>query len=373
MNITKSELSVLKLELMTSHGAGTRGLSDTAILQLARDKGVIDNEYYSKVVNDSKEEQPQPKRAVKKPAKKEEQPAQPNDNALAQMQQLMAQMFSKQGGMTQEQVIELINEHSPRTTFSVRINDFEPLELESVVHECFEKALNHLAIGNQLYFHGGSGSGKSTTAKLLAQSLECECYIQGAILAKFEALGSLTATGYNKSVIRQWLENPEGGLLCIDEIDASCPRALVTLMSIFDLDGELTFPDGETFKRTPDHLLIVTANTVGTGASAKYVGRTRLDRATLNRFVQIEHGYSERIENTLADEHTVKYCRKFRTQVENRGLEGALITPRTILQAGKVAASKLGQGTKANMVYDILKQGLTDSEFNSIRSNVGNY
>ena len=392
MNISKSEVAAIKLSLMTEHNTATRGLTDEAIVKLAGSKGAITPEQQSQYLG-APRAKPEPEmwideleevmqaaqetKAKRTPTKTPEQApmAQPTASATQAdlLAQLMQTMTPAAPTFDEARIIELINEHSPVKRIEVKTPSGSKVEIEQQTHACFERSLQHLQLGNQIFFYGRSGAGKSTTATHLAKALDTKCYIQGAILAKFEALGSLTATGYNKSTIRNWLENADGGLLCIDELDASCPRALVTLMSIFDDNGELTFPDGETFKRTNKHFLIVTANTTGAGASAQYMGRTRLDKATLNRFVMIEHDYDEQIENTLADKKTATYCRRFRDACSKKGFDGALITPRTIKQAGKVSAAKMSHQDKANMIQDILRQGLTVNEYGSITSEVGAY
>ena len=356
---TPSQIAALKLALMTEHRVGTRGLSDAQIYELAIQHGLSTA----------------PTAPTAPQTKKDDTMTTPaiNSQQAALLAQLLATMQPQSAQVDEKRIIELINEHSPIKRIEVKALSGKRTQLDQVAHACFERSLNHLSLGKQLFFYGRSGAGKSTTAKLLAQALDTPIYIQGAIIAKFETLGSLTASGYNKSTIRKWLENPDGGLLCIDEIDGSCPRALVTIMSIFDPDGELSFPDGETFKRTEKHLLVVTANTTGAGASSSYVGRCRLDAATLNRFTRIEHDYDADIENSLADKRTVDYCRKFRDVVSKKGLDGSLVTPRTIISVGKTMTSDLPTADKMAMLMDDTKQGLTDSEFKAVIAVVGAY
>lgn len=400
MNISKSELAAIKLSLMTEHSTGTRGLTDEAIVSLAARKGVISeaqitaymdaqhtteqqrhiDTFNAGIAASERREQQQeaqpmkPRMTTAKTTQDDTMntlaPTQPNADAMQQMTALMSQMFAQSsGGMTEHAVIELINKHAPVKRIEVATTSGATVAIDGVLHECFERALNILSVGNDLYFYGRSGAGKSHTSRQLAKALDVPFFSQGSILAKFEALGSLTANGYNKSVIRQWLES-DGGLLCIDEIDGSCPRALVTIMSIFDENGRLTFPDGETLERTEKHRIVLTANTVGAGANAQYNGRARLDKATLNRFVYIEHDYSKQVEDSIADKVIVQFGRALRKEVEKKGLDGALITPRTFKQAQKVYASNLDIAMKKDLMHDCFRQALTAEQYSSVLKNI---
>ena len=60
------------------------------------------------------------------------------------------------------------------------------------------------------------------------------------------------------------------------------------------------FPGGQQFEINPEHRVIATANTWGTGADAEYVGRNRLDAASLDRFgARLEWDYDEAFERRL--------------------------------------------------------------------------
>jgi cobaltochelatase CobS len=59
---------------------------------------------------------------------------------------------------------------------------------------------------------------------------------------------------------------------------------------------------GEIHVRHPDFYIIAAANTWGTGATAAYCGRNKLDDATLDRFVgaKIRVDYDAKIERAIA-------------------------------------------------------------------------
>ena len=359
--INANELQALKLALITDHGVSTRGMSEGAIIDKAFANGIINSVKYGDYTAAQ----------TTAPAPVAPAPVAPasNSDAANQLAALIQQLTqSSAAPLDEARVISLIQSHSAAPVVTqidlTKVDGAQSSNVVGVAHECFERSISHLTVGNQLYFYGRSGAGKSTTAKQLAAALDVPCFIMGAILSKFEVLGSLTPSKYLPSVVRSWLES-DGGLLCIDEIDASCPRALVTIMAIFDHDGELTFPDGATFKRTDNHKLIVTANTTGAGASSEYNGRARLDAATLNRFIRIEHDYSDKIEKSLAPAQVVTYAQELREVLKQKGLHGSMITPRTIKQAGAIARSNLKPRIKREMIVDTFKQGLTDEQYKS--------
>lgn len=97
-----------------------------------------------------------------------------------------------------------------------------------------------------------------------------------------EMIGRVDVNGvYHKSDTVRVFET--GGLLLFDEIDNADASMLVKLNTAI-ANGQLATPSG-IVRRHKDTVIVCTANTYGTGPDAMYVGRTRLDAATLDRFV----------------------------------------------------------------------------------------
>lgn len=291
----------------------------------------------------------------------------------AALKALLDSLAPKSAPVDDNHIINLINKHAPvkAYTFTNSTSNTTTTLKDVILHKNFQDAFDYLTSGFNVMLTGESGAGKSTTARHLSQALDLPFFSMGALSNKFELLGGATKHGYSKSIVQQWLES-DGGLLNIDELDASSPVALTSAMTIFDTDGEFTFTDGTTCKRTDKHLLVASANTKGNGASARYNSRQRLDMATLARFVMIEHGYCENVENSLAPLHIANYARRFRKELENKGLDGCLITPRTIKMLGIVYGRDFDDNRKAELYINILKQGLADDAFNSITNSIGN-
>ena len=378
LNITDANFKAIKTALMIDKGIKTRNVDTLEVLNLALDNDIITraqfDEYTKPQTAPQTAPQPQPQGDSTMTPQTAPQTAGVNLDHGAQLAELIKQLaggaIPQTAPLDEQKVIELINTHANtpiKYEVTIKRPDSTTKKQTGITHKCFKRALNQTLVGNDIYFHGATGAGKSTTAEMIANTLELDFYVMGAILSKFEVLGALTSQVYLPSIVRQWIENPKGGLLCIDEIDASDPRQLVTIMAIFDESGVLTFPDGKTFKRTENHRIIITGNTVGAGASSMYNGRLKLDEATKSRFVMIEHDYCENIEKHLACPELLQYAQAYRQVIADKGLHGALITPRTLKQAQKVISADGIQGAdKSEMLKDIFKKALSESEFNSV-------
>jgi hypothetical protein len=369
-------IATLKMTLMQAHQVATRGKTNDEVIHLAYTHNLINYDQYADYCqytdsdNDTPTVPAPDNSPLPKPPKAKKQDVNPmttkTEDLALQIAELLTGSNSPAPIMDEGRIIELIKKHSTAPTHTVvasRLNDTEQEVNVGVTHACFNDALDYLTAGLDLYFCGRSGSGKSTTANQLAKSLDLPLYGMGSILSKFEIMGSLSSEGYNPSAVRKWLESTTGAVLLCDEIDGSDPRALVNIMPIFDVGGQITFPDGETLTRKAHHMIVVTANTSGTGATAEYNGRVRLDLATRNRFIQIEHDFDPNIEFSLAPKAIVNLSHRIRAVVTQKGLKGTYISPRTIKQAGKVYALDLPLERRVMLLKNIYKQSLTDNEF----------
>lgn len=307
------------------------------------------------------------------------QPTPPTDTASALAAALTVAMASSAPHaptVDESRIVELIKEHQrpqPHLITVKTVNTSITLT-DEITHSIFEDCIDEISVfPNQLFLYGPSGAGKSHTAKQVTKSLDIPFFAMGAILVKYDILGSMTATSYHASTVRRWLES-DTGLLCIDEIDSSCPRALVTIMSMFDDNGSITFPDNETFTRDAStHPIIVTANTTGNGGNHQYNGRAKLDAAFKARFIQLEHGFCQTLEYSFASELLVDYVIKFREELNSKGLEGSLVTPRHTKMLGERERLEPSKRQFAKSIKNVLKQGLTDTEYRSITASVGEY
>jgi hypothetical protein len=124
-----------------------------------------------------------------------------------------------------------------------------------------------------------------------------------------------------------------GGVYIADEIDNWNPSALVALNAPL-ANGWVSTPSG-IMRRHPDCCVIAAANTWGLGATSDYVGRSKLDAATVNRFpTKLDWPYDERLESALAESDGGLIGRKWcqvvqsaRAEAKKQGLQ-VIFSPR---------------------------------------------
>lgn len=229
-------------------------------------------------------------------------------------------------------------------------------------HRLFPELLAIVSAGLNAWMAGPAGSGKTTAARNVAKALDLPFYYTGAVSDVFSLLGFKNAQGvYQRTLFREAYEN--GGVFLWDEIDASDPNALCAFNAALD-NGVAAFPDG-MINMHADCRIIAAANTWGTGATAEYVGRARLDAATLNRFARLEWDYDADLElATSPNLEWTKRVQQIRERVQARGLRH-LVTPRASYQGAKLLAAGLPQDRVEDIV---LFPGLAADVKNQLRA-----
>jgi hypothetical protein len=133
-----------------------------------------------------------------------------------------------------------------------------------------------------VFVSGEASSGKTTGTEKLAEALSLKWYHQGAASQAYELTGYIDGHGnYHRTPLRDAWEH--GGVLCMDELDGFDSAALLPVYAHLAGSHIAAFPDGMV-ERHKDCVIIGTANTWGTGPTAEYVGRNKLDAAFLSRF-----------------------------------------------------------------------------------------
>jgi transcriptional regulator with XRE-family HTH domain len=169
---------------------------------------------------------------------------------------------------------------------------------KSVRHKNYPLLLKNLSCEIPTWLYGEAGSGKSTGVMLVAKELGLPFYCLSVcpMTTKSEFMGYRDAHGnYHDTAFRQAYQH--GGVYLVDEIDNGNPSVLSVLNSAI-AQPYCSFPDG-IVTRHKDFRFVATANTIGKGATASYVGRNRLDGATLDRFSMIEWHIDERLEAAI--------------------------------------------------------------------------
>lgn len=181
-------------------------------------------------------------------------------------------------------------------------------------HPLFEKVLRLTAAGVNVLLVGPAGCGKShlceQVAKALGRSFGSLSLTAGttesALVGRLLPVGEGGRFGYVESPFARIYG--AGGVFLFDELDAADPNMLLVVNSAL-ANGHIEIEQraaGGLSTRVDRHgetCLLGAANTFGTGANARYVGRGALDAATLDRWYIVEMTYDTAFEASLFAAH----------------------------------------------------------------------
>ena len=169
---------------------------------------------------------------------------------------------------------------------------------DKILHPKFDTILKKVAMGDAVYMFGPAGSGKNILAGQVAEALGLDFYYCSTITQEYKIEGFIDAGGrYHETEFYKAFRN--GGLFMLDEIDASCPEALIILNNALEA-GYFTFPCG-VVKAHEKFRCIAAGNTCGHGATIEFNGRMKIDEATLNRFSIENIDYCDKIEESCSN------------------------------------------------------------------------
>lgn len=202
-------------------------------------------------------------------------------------------------------------------------------------HKQFAEIFQCLKAGVNVALVGPAGSGKTTVVKEAAKALELEFYSKSvsAQTGTHEFFGYQDANGnYVRTIFREAFEN--GGVFLLDEFDAGNPNVLAALNQA-TANGECAFADGMVQKHD-DFIVVMAGNTFGHGANSEYVGRNKIDAATLDRFVFIHFDYDEDFETQLSTNK--EWAKKIQTlrKIANDKKIKTIISPRATFNGEKL-------------------------------------
>lgn len=257
----------------------------------------------------------------------------------------------------------------------------EEEENRNLKHYKTDELIETLKTTGLAYLVGPAGTGKSTLAmdacaKLFGVPKDdwkfCEHFAQISFspdTTSGEMIGRSDINGmFHKSeVVRVFAE---GGLILFDEIDNADASMLVKLNTAI-ANGQFATPDG-IVRRHKDTVIVCTANTYGTGPDAMYVGRSRLDAATLDRFTlsTIEVDYDVNLEKKLAsvikDEAKkawlIDFVRRVRNVIKDKHFR-RLCSTRFVINAVKWLCA----GKSTAFVEDRFLLGWTENERQAVK------
>jgi hypothetical protein len=245
----------------------------------------------------------------------------------------------------------------PTNKIEVKVNQLPKVTMDRQ-HKQFETVLNLMVNRQNIWLRGPAGSGKSTLPRNAAKAMKLPFYEisvcaqtpESKLLGYMDATGNYVSTLFHKAY-------SEGGVFLLDEIDNGNPNVLAVLNSAL-ANGSCAFPNGMVDKHK-DFVLVAAANTIGTGGNLQYIGRNRIDAATIDRFWMVDVEYDEQLELDIAP------VKKFTLRVQElrkRAVEMKLpvvISPRISINGGKMILAGMMEG---NVLDLLLMNKLSDAE-----------
>lgn len=271
------------------------------------------------------EEKPAPAEPAPAPAKVEAPAAASPVDALGALAGLFAGIENNVTAKVMQQVnaaiTDIIAKQAPRRVEHVISlpDGTENTVKDQILHPKFDTVLKKIAMGDAVYMYGPAGSGKNILAQQVAKALGLDFYYCSTITQEYKLEGFIDAGGvYHETELYRAFKN--GGLFMLDEMDASCPEALIILNNALE-QGYFTFPCG-VVKAHENFRCIAAGNTCGHGATVEFNGRMKIDEATLNRFSIEFMGYDERIELACAgdDSELVEFIHELRKASQKAGM-----------------------------------------------------
>lgn len=258
----------------------------------------------------------------------------------------------------------LIKEHGivpHKTVLEVKFKD-EPKKDVGLQHKSFADVLSTLSAGVNIALVGPAGSGKTTIVHNASKVLNLSFASQSvsAQSTVFDFFGYKSATGkYIGTMFREKYEN--GGVFLLDEFDAGNPNVLAALNQA-TANGHCPFPD-KMIEKHKDFIIVMAGNTFGGGGTIDYVGRNKIDAATLDRFAFIYIDYDEILEKALSsNEAWCTRVQRYRARAIEKKVR-TIISPRATFNGEKLLSAGLPLETVEEM---IIFKGLTGDERNLI-------
>lgn len=240
---------------------------------------------------------------------------------------------------------------------TVKVSRKKPKKVGKV-HFRFDLVLKCMMARTNLALVGPAGSGKTTTVAKAAKALDLEFYSKSvsAQTGAHEFFGYQDANGnYVRTLFREAYEN--GGVFLLDEFDAGNPNVLAALNQS-TANESCAFADGMVPKHK-DFICVMAGNTYGHGANSEYVGRNKIDAATLDRFAFIDFPYDKDLEYALANNKA--WCKKvqsYREKVNKKKIR-TIISPRATI----IGCQLLANGIEEKDVMELLIfKGLNEAE-----------
>lgn len=232
------------------------------------------------------------------------------------------------------------------------------LPTSGVFHAMLPEVILVSQTGTPVWLQGPPGNAKSTTAEQVAKALGLEFYPVSCheLMTRSDLFGFTDANGIDHRT-PLWDAFEKGGLLLLDEVDNGNPNLLAALNSALS-NGHCVFGSGTRVTRHPDFRVIATANTAGLGPEHGYVGRNGVDLATRDRFVTLEIGIDEELENALTsasmgesdDQAGDKFREAAKTRLRERSKNSGDVRPMQVVTAVRFLREEVDRRFRSTVV-----------------------
>ena len=224
----------------------------------------------------------------------------------------------KQTAPTIQPISDLIQFENLDGSTSERTANLEALRRMAAIYNS-----SRAELPRNIYLYGGAGTGKSTLAKDFAAALKRPFYslTLGYDTTKSDILGY-------KSIAGEYITTPiieaftQGGVLLLDELDACGGQALLYINTLLScrVGDALPTPTGPA-TRSAQFFCIAAGNTIGTGATAKFCGRSALDDSTRRRFAFIEVKTPRALEESQTSAEFMQWLDTVRERITSASIE----------------------------------------------------
>ena len=235
---------------------------------------------------------------------------------------------------------------------------------DGIFHKQFDKLTKLVAAGQHCYLPGPPGTGKSHAAEQVASVLgwRFASISLGPQTPDSRLWGGMDAHGkfFEPPFIklaRHAMENPDSGsVYCLDELDNGNAGTIATLNSAM-ANGWFTAPNGDVITMGKNMVIVGAANTFGTGPTAEFAGRNKLDAATLDRFAYLPWDTDLAVEKALVLQYLdtqsarawLEVWRTCRKNAKDHGLK-VFVTMRGCVNGARLIASGLAADDVLDMV-----------------------
>lgn len=188
---------------------------------------------------------------------------------------------------------------SANKIMNVKINDSPVVKLEQEAVPYLGRMIINAKQKINTLLVGPAGSGKTFSAGQLAKALNLKFGHLNLTAGASETwlFGRQTPNGFIEGKFSELYRT--GGVFLADEIDAADANLMLSINTAIANESSYNPINGETIPRHKDFVFVGAANTYGKGGDHKYTGRSRLDAATLDRFVMIAVDYNRKVEEAL--------------------------------------------------------------------------